>query len=207
MGVTVNLRAERSSRSDDDRINILFLGRLVEKKGVHYLLTAFADICHSYTNVTLTIAGDGPWSQRLHQQAEDLDILGEQAVFVGHVSGDKKTNIINDADIFVVPSIITDEGDAEGLPVVLLEGLAASKICIATNESGADDIIEDGINGFLISQKSVAELEAAISKSLQLIMGERHNEIQDNARSTASRFAWPEIAQQHYKALFEDNTL
>lgn len=180
---------------------ILFLGRLVEKKGVQYLLPAFAQISQQFPDVHLTIAGDGPWLDQLKQQADNLDISSERIRFTGYVSGAVKENIIRSADIFVVPSIITSQGDMEGLPVTLLEGLAAGKICIATNESGADDILTDSIDGLLVPQRDVNALHHALLSIIDLAP-EKIKQLKKNARTRAKQFSWPEIAKAHYKALF-----
>ena len=202
MGVAVNIVTELTKVSRINQQNILFIGRLVEKKGVHYLLPAFAAIREKYPRITLTIAGDGPWLTRLQNQAKELNILNDGVIFAGYVSGDAKAKVIADADIFVVPSIITEDGDAEGLPVALMEGLAAGKICIATNESGAEEILEGEVNGFLVPQKSADALTVALDKCLQLT-SETRSIMRDNALKIASQFAWTEIAKLYYQALFE----
>jgi glycosyltransferase involved in cell wall biosynthesis len=102
-----------------------------------------------------------------------------------------------------VPSIITDSGDAEGLPVSLMEGLAYGKVCIATNESGADDILIDGKDGFLLPQKDVDGLSAALVRAARLTPTERQA-MTTAAQATAQQFSWPTIARQHYDFLFKD---
>src|SRR5690606_4337786 len=105
---------------------ILFLGRLAEKKGVHLLLPAFAALRATHPDARLVIAGDGPWRERLERQARTGLGLGEHAVrFAGYVTGDAKRALLAEAHVYVLPSITTADGDAEGLPVSLLEGLAA----------------------------------------------------------------------------------
>jgi glycosyltransferase involved in cell wall biosynthesis len=181
--------------------NILFIGRLAEKKGVQYLLPAFAELLKKHTHTTLTIAGDGPWREQLQSQASKLKLSGKQITFPGYVSGETKAKMIDAADIYVVPSIITDSGDAEGLPVSLMEGLAAGKICIATNESGADDILANGKNGYLVPQKDITALSEALEKALALTP-EQHRAMRVEAKQVAQQFAWPSIARQHYLHLF-----
>lgn len=201
MGVDAAL-TEKGNKSEHKRHNnILFIGRLVEKKGVQYLLPAFKAVLQSHPEATLTIAGDGPWMTRLQKQANDLTIPKKHIVFTGYVHGNKKTELIMASDVCVVPSIIADDGDAEGLPVALMEGLAASKVCIATNESGADDVIEDGKSGFLVPEKDAEALATAIKEALSMESG-RYMAMQRNAKSVSKQFAWPHIAKQHYEFLF-----
>ena len=201
MGVDVAISSEKAVTSHTKPTNILFLGRLAEKKGVQYLLPAFANIHKQFPDVRLIIAGDGPWLERLKTLADDLELEGKVR-FSGFVSGQQKADAIAAADVYVVPSIIAANGDAEGLPVSLMEGLAAGKVCIATNESGADDIIEDGKDGFLIPQKDVQALEKALIKALELTAKKR-DALQAAAQGTAQQFEWTAIAKQHYEHLFD----
>lgn len=191
----------RSEKQSERLGTILFMGRLAEKKGVQYLLPAFARLHSWYPAATLCVAGDGPWLARLQRQVDELQ-LSESVTFSGYVSGEKKAHLLADADVFVVPSIITDDGDAEGLPVALLEGLTAGKICIATNESGADAVIRNGWNGWLVPQKDVDALAAALKRALDLQPGERRV-MREAARSALDLFNWGTIAQRHYDCLFE----
>lgn len=181
---------------------ILFIGRLAEKKGVAYLIEAFARVRAAHPGVKLVIAGDGPLYETLVQQAEGLG-LESDITFTGYITGEAKKWALAEGDVYVVPSIITADGDAEGLPVALMEGLAAGKLCIATNESGADDILEDGKDGLLISQKNVDELEAAINRTLALTPAQQQ-QMRQHAKKKAIQFSWPGIARRHYEFLFED---
>jgi glycosyltransferase involved in cell wall biosynthesis len=199
MGVTCSDVQVHPPTAGTGQTVILFLGRLVEKKGVQYLLPAYANIREQLGSNTLVIAGDGPMLASLRQQARQLG-LGENVRFPGFVTGQDKTRLLDAADIHVVPSIIAGDGDAEGLPVALLEGLAGGKICIATAESGADDVLTNGRDGFLVPQRNVEALSAALLQAAQLDPTKRL-EMQRSARSTALQFDWAAIARRHYDFL------
>ena len=77
-----------------------------------------------------------------------------------------------------------------------MEGLAYGKICIATNESGADDILTNGKDGFLLPQKNTEALIIAIKKALSL-NEETYNAMAVAARQTSQQFSWPRIAKQY----------
>lgn len=181
---------------------ILFVGRLAEKKGVQYLLPAFKDVLEDSPSARLTVAGDGPWLEKLKNQASSLG-LDKSVAFPGYVNGKNKQELIDSHAIYVVPSIITSSGDAEGLPVSLMEGLAAGKICVASNESGADDIISDGRDGFLIPQKDVAALTSTL-RSAMTLSTEKRTDMSKLARDTARQFSWATIAAHHIKFLLKD---
>lgn len=177
-----------------DKTVLFFMGRLAEKKGVTYLLEAFAKLQDS-SSLQLVIAGDGPLRRTLEKQAARLN-LQDQVSFVGYLSGQQKQDYLALSDVMILPSIITDDGDAEGLPVTFMEGLAAGKVCIATYESGADDIIDDKVSGFLIPQKDSSALHDALVEVLQLPLQEI-GLIQKNARQAAKQFDWAVIAKKH----------
>lgn len=200
MGVDI---PEKSSQKPDAN-TILFIGRLAEKKGVQYLLPAFKTLHAKHAKARLVIAGDGPMKSQLEQQTKQLGI-GAAVDFPGYVSGDAKRDIIEHADICVTPSIITTsgatKGDAEGLPVSLMEGLAYGKICIATNESGADDILTDSLDGYLVPEKNIDALSDALVRAFTLSAA-KHDAMSNDARATAEQFSWDSIAMQHIKFLF-----
>lgn len=180
---------------------ILFVGRLAEKKGVTYLLKAFANVLKSKPNAVLVIAGDGQLRDELEAEAAALDVLGA-TVFAGYINGQAKKDYFAVADIVALPSIITSDGDSEGLPVVLMEGLAYGKMCIATLESGADEIITDGKDGFLVPQKDTQALQSALTKALDLSPQDLAA-IQENAKRTAVQFSWPSVAERTFDFLFK----
>ena len=185
------------------RHRIMFIGRLSEKKGVQFLLPAFKEILEFYPSATLTVAGDGPMLIALQRQSRDLGLSKNHVFFPGYIRGENKFKLLTSGDIFVVPSIETDGGDTEGLPVSLMEGLAAGCICIATNESGADEIIKNGINGFLVPQKNIEALVFYIKKAFSLNDEERYR-LRCSAMQSAHQFSWDKIAKEHYEFFFDD---
>lgn len=184
-----------ASSANTDPNSLLFIGRLAEKKGVQYLLPAFKKVLSEHPEAKLTIAGDGPWLKKLTDQAIKLD-LSENVTFPGYTTGSDKKALLQKATFYLVPSIITDTGDAEGLPVSLMEGMSSGKVCIATNESGADDILTNDKDGFLLPEKNIDELAATITKAFALSPTER-NAIAKEAVATSQQFNWATIAHKH----------
>jgi len=181
---------------------ILFLGRLSEKKGIPFLIEAFSQVHNKNHDAILVIAGDGELRGEIEARIQQNDVVNS-IVMPGYVTGDTKRAWLTAADVFAVPSIITGGGDAEGLPVALLEGLAAGKVCVATDESGADDVIEPGTGGFLVRAKDVSELASAIYKALSL-SEEEACRIGERAREQALKYDWPVVARAHYEHLFAE---
>jgi glycosyltransferase involved in cell wall biosynthesis len=185
-----------------DKQVLLFVGRLVEKKGLCFLLDALnhPDL-KSRKDLLLIIAGTGPMREKLEEQVESLR-LRDIVRFVGFIKGEQKREWFAVSSIVLVPSIITDAGDAEGFPVSLMEGLSAGKICVATDVSGADEILVDGANGYLVPQKSVAPLQQALLSALDQEPHERDH-MSEKARQCARCFAIDQIAREHYEHLIE----
>ncbi len=194
---------EQASGFDHKNKNVvLFIGRLAEKKGVKYLIDAISEYRKNDPDVLLIVAGDGPLRADLTDQAIAFGIQ-DYVKFVGYVSGDKKLELFSLCDVLVLPSVIAADGDAEGMPVVLMEGLASGKLCVATDVSGADDILEHGVDGFLIRPKSsddileiLLEIRAMDTKTKQLVS--------DNAMSKSKHFDWIPIVEKHVQHLFQD---
>lgn len=202
MGIDLPAAAKKS-RKKSAAPTIVFVGRLAEKKGVQYLLPAFAALQKELPKTRLTIGGDGPMLSSLKAQAKELGVSNSVS-FPGYVSGSDKHTLIASSDVYVVPSIITKSGDAEGLPVSLMEGLSYGNICVATFESGADDILRDGKDGFLIPQKDSNALEKALKKALTLSTDDRR-QMSVAATQTAQQFAWPKIARRYHEFFFTNH--
>lgn len=173
---------------------LLFIGRLVEKKGLSYLIQAMPKIVSKSPNTELIICGDGPLRKDLEQLVKKMH-LEKFIRFTGYVTGQKKIDYFSLSDILIVPSIVTQSGDTEGLPVVILEGLAAGKAVVASNVSGVKDIIKEGYNGFLVKQKDPAIIA---EKVLELINNkELMRSISRNASVTSKKYDWGVIGKKY----------
>lgn len=179
--------------------SLLFIGRLAEKKGIPVLLDALSRLDAS---VRLVIAGTGPEEDALRAQVARLG-LTERVHFAGFVTGAAKDALIAAADVVVVPSIVTPSGDAEGLPVVVLEALAAGRLCVATDASGAGDVITDGENGFLVPARD-SEALASRLRTMLALDGAARERVAARARESMVALQWPLIARRHLEFLFTD---
>lgn len=194
-------RAEvRADRGWAEKTVLLFMGRLVEKKGVIHLIDALADARDRLGDWVAVIAGDGPLRVDL-ESAVTAAGLSDRVTFAGYVTSDAKTDLLAAADVFLVPSVVAADGDAEGLPVSLLEGLAWGIPSIATPESGADDVLTDGVDGVLVPGGDPAALAAALERLVGAPAAERAR-MSAAARELAESFAWPRIARRTHDDLF-----
>jgi len=140
---------------------LLFIGRLVEKKGVKYLLRSIPLVRNKIPDIKLTIVGDGPSREGLENLAKKSAIT-DYVDFVGFKTGQEKINYFASSSILVVPSIQTRRGDVEGLPVVIMEGMAAGKPIVASNVGGISEIVKENKNGFLVKPESPTQLAEKI---------------------------------------------
>jgi glycosyltransferase involved in cell wall biosynthesis len=145
---------------------ILFVGRLAEKKGVSYLISAMPEIRKSCPGCKLLIVGDGPDKPKLVEQAAKGG-LADSVVFAGSIQKEKLPSYYKSADVFVLPSIIAKSGDTEGLGVVLLEAIASGVPVVASNVGGIPDIIDGSKTGLLVEQKNPGEIAQAVVSLLK----------------------------------------
>jgi len=103
------------------------------------------------------------------------------------------------SDILVIPSIITKEGDTEGLPVTIMEGTAAGLPIITTNVGGIKDIIKNNQNGILIQEKNSGQ----IAKKIDYLINNKKfaQKISRNALMTSRKYDWKIIGEKNIKLL------
>lgn len=138
---------------------VLFVGRLVEKKGVEYLLKAMAVVQKQQPSLDLVIAGDGPLREGLEKLANELNV---RCRFEGARTHEQVFELMKRALFLAVPSVTAASGDAEGLPLTLLEGQSMGLPVVATRHSGIPEAVEDGGSGFLVDERDHQALAEAI---------------------------------------------
>ena len=144
---------------------LLFVGRLVDKKGVDVLLAAIRRLQNERNRNMpgLDIAGSGPLEAALRAQAVDLPSVR----FLGWQTPQQLASIMRTAQAVVVPSRIAADGDCEGLPTVVLESIRAGLPVVATNHAGIPEIIHDQETGFLVPENDPDALAAALLAVMQ----------------------------------------
>lgn len=161
-GTTVN--AAEANPPNNDVPRILFTGRLIERKGVEYLLRAIPLVREKF-DAQFIITGNGDQREKLDQIHEELG-LGDSAQFLGFVSNAQLADEYAKCDLWVNPSIVDAWGDAEGLGVGSIEAYAYRKPVIATRTGGIPDTVQDGETGFLVEEKDPQALADAICELL-----------------------------------------
>lgn len=139
---------------------VLFTGRLIQRKGVEYLLRAIPLIL-ARRQAEFFITGDGDQRARLESLSHSLH-LDDSVRFLGFVSNEQLDAQYAQCDVWVNPAIIDDNGDTEGLGVGAIEAYAHRKPVVASAVGGIPDAVRHGITGLLVPEKDERELANAI---------------------------------------------
>lgn len=171
---------------------ILFVGRLVEIKGLDILLRAMEGL----TGWRLIVAGQGGQRRGLEELSQ---ALGIDARFVGRIGAAEREHLLAYCDAVVIPSRVLAGGRTEGTPVVCLEAMAAGKVVVASRVGGLAELIADGETGLLFDQND----HLALKQKLMLVTGDDRlrESISENARRAASRYEWPLIGPRYREIL------
>lgn len=150
----------------DKTAGILYVGRLIESKGVQYLITAFAKLIEERKDLALVCIGDGPFREHLESLCTELNV--ERYVrFTGRLDLDIERNkyvvpYYLWCDVCVVPSIFL-RGMPDPCPLVVNEAMGCGRAVIATTAVGcAHDAIINGKNGFIVPEKDSTALYTAL---------------------------------------------
>lgn len=153
MGVDTARYTFRPRDLDPERpMKLLIVGRLVEKKGVDDALHAFSGLVQSGHAAELTIIGDGPLREALEQTRDALG-LADRVEFLGWRDQNFIAGAMREADILLAPSVTTESGDKEGIPVTIMEAMACGMIVVSTWHSGIPELVEHGRTGLLVRER------------------------------------------------------
>jgi glycosyltransferase involved in cell wall biosynthesis len=153
--------ARFSAAEGDDGETVLHVGRLVEKKGTATLLRAFAELGRG----TLVVIGDGPLRASLERLAGELG-LGARVRFLGAQPPDAVAEWMRRAALLAAPSLTARDGDAEGLPNVVVEAAASGLAVVASDHEGIPEAVKDGTTGLLVPEGDVEALAARMGALL-----------------------------------------
>lgn len=146
-------------------VRLVSVARLVEKKGVEYAIRAVARLIHDGVDLRYAIIGDGPSRPALERLIANLDVA-ERVSLEGWRDQAEVVTELNHAHVLIAPSVTAANGDMEGLPVALMEALALGLPVVTTRHSGIPELIEDGVNGFLVDERDVDGLVEKLSTLL-----------------------------------------
>lgn len=160
-GVDMDYWQFRQSKPMSEPLRILTIGRLIEKKGIIFLLEAVYSLQKKGIPVQLSIVGKGVEEPKLKRFCKESGL--EYTVdFLGWRAPDQIKALYFHSDIFILPSVIASNGDRDGIPNVVLEAMAAGIPVISTSVSGIPEVIKHGYNGLLVPEKNSEQLTHAI---------------------------------------------
>jgi colanic acid/amylovoran biosynthesis glycosyltransferase len=160
----VHLSAARAATGSREG-PLLCVSRMVPKKGIDCLLTAFAVLARQRPGLRLEIIGFGPLDAALRRQAEDLGI-GGRVDFRGPLSSAEVQEALDRCSMVVLPCRIDESGDRDGLPTVLLEALACGTPVVTTDILGLPELVRHGETGLLVAPDDPVGLTGAIATLL-----------------------------------------
>lgn len=163
----IGIDTARFAPADEARAaaEVLYVGRLVEKKGVGHLLRAMAQVRREVPAVELVLAGDGPLRESLASEAAALDV---PARFLGVQTPEQVQRLMRRATVLAGPSIVDVRGNAEGLGMTFLEAQASGLPPVVSTSGGAAEGVVHGVTGFLFSPGD----EAALAGHLVHLLGD-----------------------------------
>jgi phosphatidylinositol alpha-mannosyltransferase len=188
------------SQYQDGKLNILFVGRPEKRKGLDYLVQAFARVKAQRDDVRLIVVGAGNFG-RHQRMARSLRVRDVE--FCSYVPHEELPRYHKTADVFCAPAI-----GFESQGIVLLEAMAASLPIVASNIEGYASVLTHGVEGLLVLPGDAAGLAGAL---LELLSdADRRSEMAKQGRRRAQEFGWPRVSQQvlsYYERLLHERRL
>jgi phosphatidylinositol alpha-mannosyltransferase len=172
-------------RFEDDRLDVLFVGRLEKRKGLEYLLRAWPLVRAEVPQARLLVVGGGRrvegYRRWVHAHRwSDIH-------FIGYVSADDLVRYYQTADVFCAPST-----GQESFGIVLLEAMASGRAIVASRIPGYAEVLHDGVEGLLVEPRSASALAAGLIRLLQDADARRR--MGEHGRVEAARFDWSRVA-------------
>ena len=150
----------------DGPVRALTVASLQQYKGHAVLLAALAQGGPEVDRISLDLVGDGVLRADLEARVDQLG-LSDRVRFRGSCSEEEVRDALDCADLFVLPSIVADDGQMEGLPVALMEALACGVPTISTALSGIPEIVVDGVTGLLAAPADPDSLNAVLTAMIR----------------------------------------
>lgn len=172
---------------DSKYLNILFLGRIEERKGLIYLLKAYKILGEKFKNIKIIIVGDGALKENCRQFAKDHKL--KNVIFEGEMPFQKVPSYFATADIFVSPAIF-----GESFGIVLLEAMASGCPVVAFANKGYKTVMRDKYKDFLAKPKDFITL----AKKIEILIKnpKKRKEMREFGLKLAKEYSWPKIADR-----------
>lgn len=195
MGVDLAQRFAPDASVPRSERELLFVGRLVEKKGVRYLLDALPAVLRAHPDIRLAVAGFGPEEAALREQARALGL--EHAVrFLGAVPQADLPSLYRRAALFVAPFVRAESGDEEGLGLVLVEAIGCGCPVVVGNVAAMGEVFGEELHAVAVDARDPQALAARIVAALT-DSAASHRSAEALRAAVAARFGWERIADAY----------
>lgn len=138
----------------NEKVKFVSVCRLVSKKGIEFSIRAIARLIETHPNIIYTIVGNGDQYAYLSNLVSELN-AGNNIHLVGWKTQDEIIKILDGSDILIAPSVTSQQGDQEGIPVSIMEAMAMGMPVVSTTHSGIPELVRDGESGFLVPERDV----------------------------------------------------
>jgi len=156
-GIDVNKFPYFEREPKTENITIIGVGRLHKKKGFHYLLKAFKQVQKAHPGSRLIIVGEGNEKAKLKRLIRRLR-LKKSVKLKGLVAHGQLSKLLQEADIFCLPSVTTKDGNQEGIPNSIKEAMSTGLAVVSTKHGGIPELVGNGEEGYLVPERSVKKL-------------------------------------------------
>jgi glycosyltransferase involved in cell wall biosynthesis len=187
IGIDVRRFTPRGRPIAERERRVLFVGRLVEKKGCEYLIRAMAKVQATVPDVLLVIAGDGDLKDQLQRLAQQLRV---RVAFRGGLSSADVQQELALARALCLPSVTAANGDAEGFGIVLLEAQASGVPVVTSARGGRDEGVCEGVTGLTFNERDIDTLASHLI-----------NILTDNNMAKSMALAGPKFVSHNFDVL------
>lgn len=160
--VRAGIRPEKFEPTEDTVENRIFtVARFVEKKGLEYALEAVSIAAEEIPNLEYHIVGSGPRESQLQELVHEFDI-DDNVEFLDNVSDDRLIQEFDRAQCFLLPCVIAESGNRDGIPVAIMEAMAMKTPPVTTTVSGIPELVDHEENGLLVEPRDPEATAEAI---------------------------------------------
>ena len=174
---------------------LITVGNVTRRKGQHNVINALPTLLKHYPDLKYHIVGIPTQKKNLQQLALNLGVE-TAVVFHGMVTDAEKKELLKNADVFVMLSETTKEGDSEGFGIAILEANSLGIPAIGALGCGIEDAIKDGISGKLINNKDPKQFEAALEELLN-----NYESYSQNAKNWSRAFKWDAVILKYIQSI------
>ncbi len=167
MGVDMTRFSPRPVKAPATPLEIISVARLTEKKGLHVAIEACRQLKEQGVAFRYRILGIGPWERRLRTLIEQYQ-LEDVIEMPGFKPSHEVKAMLDDADVFLLPSVTGADGDMEGIPVALMEAMAVGIPVVSTLHSGIPELVEADKSGWLVPENDARALAQRLAAFSQL---------------------------------------